>query len=308
MIRRSPCEYYIKYLLVHPDDYGDSEIEEILRTQQLDNIGMEYIERLRSGCTPPTPFYPNDELHFRSQRFLIREGIRTLYLPNDHSECALKHLQTPRAKEFIETSLICRSLPVWIAAVLTRKMGVPSTPESVDIYKHLFFNVDLVDSHELKTIIRKRVEVVDVYDSHQQTLKTIAWKTGFSDPRRVSAEMAITPLAGMMNEMRLGLMPTNVELAKVASAARLVATVGCLEGLMRGERPDRCRDLAHTAKLMHEMLETVGDPESELQASLQALALQTEAEPIPSIHQLTAGHHTVDVQPIDEREREEADV
>ena len=306
MIRRSPCEYYIKYLLVHPDDYGDEEVEELLRTQQLDNIGMEYLELLRASCPHPMPFYPFDEMHFRSQRFLIREGIRGLFVTTSHVECAMKLLQLPRAKEFIETSLICRSLPAWIAAVLSRKMGIPATQESIDIYKHFFFNVDLVDSHELKTIIRKRVEMVDVYDPHQSVLKTLAWKTGFSDPRRVSAEMSIAPLAGMMNEVRLGLMPTNVELSKVATTTRLVATVGCLEGLMRGERPDRCRDLAQTAKLMHEMLETIGDPESDLQESLRALALQTEAEPIPSIHQLSAGHHTVDVQPINEHE--EADV
>ena len=308
MIRRSPCEYYIKYLLVHPDDYPDSEIEEILRLQQLDNIGLEYIERLRNECTPPTPFYPFDELHFKSQRFLIREGIRSLFIPDSDADCAMKLLTTPRAKETIETSLICFSASAWIAAVLTRRLGVPATSDAIEIYKHLFFNINLVDSHELKTILRKRVSQVEVYDTHQQVLKTIEWKTGYTDPRRLSAEMAITPLAGMMNEMRMGLMPTNVELAKVASAARLAATVGCLEGLARGERPDRCRDLAHTAKLMHEMLETVGDPESDLQSSLQLLRLQTEAEPIPSIEQLSAGHHTVDVQPIDDREREEVDV
>lgn len=306
MIRRSPAEYYIKYLIVHPDAYGDEEIEDVLRTSQLDNIGLEYIERLRQTCSPPVPFYPNDDLHFPSQRFLIREDLRALFFPDQHTECALNILGTPRAKEVVETSLICRSTMAWIAAVLTRKLGVRSTPESVSIYKHYFFNTDLVDSHELKTILRKRVELIDVYDSHQQILKTIGWKTGYSDPRRISAEMAITPLAGMMNEMRMGLMPTNIELSKVASAARLAATVGCLEGLMRGERPDRCRDLAQTAKLMHEMLETVGDPESELQSSLQALTLQTEAEPIPPIRQLTGGNHTVDVQPIEERE--ESDV
>ncbi len=306
MIRRSPCEYYIKYLLVHPDEYPDTEIEELLRVQQLDNIGLEYLEKLREECVPPVPFYPNDEMHFRSQRFLIREGIRGLFIVDDNVECAMKLLNLPRAKEFIETSFICRSITVWIAAVLNRKMGISSTTEAVEIYRHFFFNVDLVDSHELKTLLRKRVSQVDVYDPHQQVLKTIAWKTGYSDPRRVSAEMSITPLAGMMNEVRLGMLPTNVELSKVATTARLVATVGCLEGLMRGERPDRCRDLAQTAKLMHEILETIGDPESDLQADLQALALQTEAEPIIPIHQLTAGHHTVDVQPINEHE--EADV
>lgn len=284
------------------------EVEEVLRTQQLDDIGLEYLETLRVSCVPPTPFYPNDELHFSSQRFLIREGIQGLFLPDSHAECAMKLLTTPRAKELIETSLICRSTPAWIAAVLNRKAGIPATPEAVQAYKNFFFDTDLVDSHELKTILRKRMELIDVYDTHQQVLKTIAWKTGYSDPRRVSAEMAITPLAGMMNEMRLGLMPANIELSNVATAARLAASVGCLEGLMRGERPDRCRDLAQTAKLMHEMLETVGDPESKLQADLRSLALQTDAEPIPPIRQLTGGNHTVDVQPIDDREEAEVDV
>lgn len=100
----------------------------------------------------------------------------------------------------------------------------------------------------------------------------------------------------------MGLMPSNIELSKVASAARLAATMSCLDGLARGKEPSACRELAHTAKLMHEMLETLGDPESELQESLQALALQTDAEPVPHIKQLTEGRHTLDVQPIEERE------
>lgn len=304
MIRRSPAEYYIKYLLVHPDRYEDSEIEDTLHRLQLDNIGEDYVEKLRFSCLPPTPFYPFDETHFLSQRFLYRQDIRSLFFPDADTRLAQRALQTPRAKELIETSLICQSAPLWIAAALKKKEGFPATEASIRVYQHFFFNIRLVDTHELKTLLRKRVELVEVPDPEQQALNQISWKVGYTDPRRVSAEMAITPLAGMLHELRLGVLPSNVELKKVATAARLAATVGCLEGLMKGDRPDRCRDLAQTAKLMHEMLETIGDPESELQASLSALTLKTEAAPIPPIHQLTAGNHTTDVQPIEEKKED----
>lgn len=126
----------------------------ILDKKQLDNIGVNYVDALRMDCIPPVPFYPSDELHFRSQRFLVKEGIRGLFSYDDHVVCANKLVDLPRAKELIETSLLCNSLPAWISTVLKRR-GFASTVQAVDAFKHYFFNVDLVDSVEMRTLLRK---------------------------------------------------------------------------------------------------------------------------------------------------------
>jgi hypothetical protein len=38
VIRRSPCERYIKYLLVHPDGYSTEAVRDIVRGQGLDYL------------------------------------------------------------------------------------------------------------------------------------------------------------------------------------------------------------------------------------------------------------------------------
>ncbi len=99
--------------------------------------------------------------------------------------------------------------------------------------------------------------------------------------------------------MRMGFMPSSVELARIASAGRTAAVVRVCEELMGGI-PERAQQFALTAKLLTEILESVGDAEEELYDELRTLALETEKGHIPHIKQLSAGHHTLDVQPTQE--------
>ena len=105
--RRSPCEYYLKYLLAHPDNYGLDQTREIVKSQHLDYIGESYMKRLAASIgARPVPYYPADVGHRRSQRFLIRLGIRPLFIPDDDIRLTDAFLQQPPAKELIETCAI----------------------------------------------------------------------------------------------------------------------------------------------------------------------------------------------------------
>jgi hypothetical protein len=52
-----------------------------------------------------------------------------------------------------------------------------------------------------------------------------------------------------------------------------------------------------TAKVMGEIVDSVGDPELELNEGLRAILLDTDAYQVPLLSQLSGGEHTVDLQP-----------
>lgn len=297
MIRRSPCENYLKYLLVHPDNYGDESIRRLVQMQQLDFIGMPYLERLRQVCVPPTPFFPDDPLHSKSMRFLRKEMLYTIFHPDDAMQEAAGILDHTKAKETVESMLISQSHPAWVCTVL-RRQGLDVSEEAISRYKRYYFNVDLVDSSELKALMVARLSSPESGDVDQNRLNNAMSTIVKSDARR-SLAMSTSPMtANINNTLRLGLLPTSLDVARLAEATRVAALSGSLDSALRG-MPTQGRDYAFIAKMMTEILESTGDPAGDLQEGLAKLAIETESEEVPHINQLTDGSHTLDIQPID---------
>lgn len=191
--------------------------------------------------------------------------------------------------------LLARSNPTWVASALNR-IGVSASGEVIEMYKKHYWNVDLLDSTEMKSLLSLRVDLTYFKDAHQMEAYLKHFK---GDPRMMVANMPIPTLATMMNMMRMGFMPGHVEVTRIASTARTAATVRTLESVMRGGPYDheRGHSYANIAMIMNNMIESIGSPEEELQHQMSVLLRTDDASP-PDIHQLTGGHHTVDVQPI----------
>lgn len=302
MIRRSPCEYYTKYLLVHPDGHTLEQVRDILKRQQLDHIGESYLTRLRDSLAIPAPFYPYDLSHTRSQRFLFRERLDALFNPDDDMRAATELLGMPRIKEQIETLLLGGSQPSWIASAI-RHQGVSVTPTAVKRYKFYYWNVDLVDSTELRALLHLRNNTLDASEVRDPELVAhgaAMVQASYNDPRVSTANMAVRPLASLFNMMRMGYMPSNVEISRIAAATRNAATARAMEAAIRGGHKDheRGRDWSIVAKAMSEMLEAVGSPEEDFQKELNAITLKTEESEVPHIAELSDGDYTEDLLPL----------
>lgn len=297
MIRRSPCETYLKYLLSHPDGYTDDDIRKLTKMQQLDYTGKPYLQRLRLTCAPPTPFFPEDRKHQKSQRYIRRERIETLYFPDDDTRAANVILERPRAKELVESLLLTSTHPGWISALLHKRFSMYVEPSAIARYKSYYFNIDLVDSTEMKALLKARAVSDPSQDADEQVLAVAISDANKSDPRSLSANMASSPLAGMLNVIRAGYLPSNVEVGKLAGAARNVALVGVLESSMRGSSAQG-RDFALVAKMMTEIIEQAGDAQNTLDRELHRLMLETESGKVPHINDLSGGEHTLDLQPL----------
>lgn len=299
MIRRSPCEFYLKYLVVHPDHYTNERIQEVCERKQLDFLDETYLDSLRTRCLPPDPFYPNDPLHIRSQRFLFREKLQQLFLPDDDMRVTLRLVEHARAKEFVEAMLLSGAPIDRIAEALGPHRGFAATTRSVEYFKHFFWNLDLVDSTELRALLQLRAPSADHVPEKRKKMAGALNRAFKDDPRVVAANLPNHPLVAMLSQMRMGLMPRNFDLAGLVETTRAFATMRSLEATMLGGPFDskKALEFSLVAKNMGEMLETIVKPDEKLREELAAIALKTEEGPVPYINEFSSGQHTVEISP-----------
>ena len=301
MYLRSPAEYYIKYLVCHPGKYDVPTIKKCLEELSIFYLGDEYIESLRRRMVIPDPFTPQNKLHRASHRFIIAENILSLFHPTKATKMALRLLEQPRLKEFVETMILSHAPPAAIA-VRVKAMGLDVTDQTIMEYKKYFWNIDLLTSTQLRTLLAMELDqnVDEERDtSETKTRKRALKKASYLDSRKLAAELPNSPITALMAQMRMGAMPNKLELGAIVQAAQAMGTLKVLEAVMFGSPQDSGRALNYSivVKNMTEVLESVVRPDEHLREQLQAIALRTESANVPSIHALSHGNHTVDVLP-----------
>lgn len=300
MIRRSPAEFYIKYLLVHPDEYSDEDIELTLKEHQLDNPGSGYFDRLRKRLKVPKPFYPYNDQHPFSWRFLMREKIFPLFHPDHRMLNALNILHKPRAKEAVEAMTLVNDPPALICHRLL-SMGVRVDIKDLQRYQHFFWNIQLVDSTELRALLAVRVDEMVLNDAGgANQVRAGAMKmAAYMDPRWVASRSYIPEVAALRNQMRFGYMPDRIDLARLVNAAAVIATSRILDELS-SSHPHAARNseqFSQVATNMLTMLELIGSPDEEMRKDLTALGLETdELDTVKGVEVLTEGTYTSEMQ------------
>lgn len=301
MIRRSPCEYYTKFLILHPARYTDAQIKELLLDAQLDYLSGSYMKKLRAQCRPPEPFFPDDKNHRRSRNFLIGEGIEDLFDNTRAVQAARQLLKTPRAKELVEAMTLTRVPIRAISIALSRERSALFNDEAVRAYQRYFWNIELLDSTEMRALLFQRAMAPELHQDAEVKAHAKAFKNAsYTDPRRVAAQMAHSPIGARLAQMRMGFMPSTDELAKLVETVRLTALARSLEMATYGGPEDSIKALnyAITAEKMGNILEQIVRPDEELRNQLSAIALRTNApNKAPSIKQLSGGNHTIDLLP-----------
>jgi hypothetical protein len=233
---------------------------------------------------------------------LIAEGLKPLFLPTDKMREASSLLRNSKAKEIVESSVIVKSTPEWICAML-RRHAVHVSPQAVELYCRYYFDIARLDVSEIRALIEQRATVDEVEDSDQLSLERNLSIARRSDPRKMAARAGVSPIAGILHQMRYGVIPSSLELSSLLKYAQISAMAQTAENVVGGSA-ERSRDFALVSKMLTELGELVATPEEDLLVGLQKLTIKTDLESIPVIHQLTAGNHTTDIQPekiVDER-------
>jgi len=311
---RSPAEFYLKYLVVHPDRYDNIAIKNRLLDEGLDFISEVYVEGLRKKLKPPKAFNPTNPRHFPSYRFIINERINRIFQPDAAMRGAREILETPRAKEFVESMLLVHVPLSAIASFVTRHRGVHCTVAALELYKHYFWNIELLDSTQMRVLLRMRVDNavdgIEEFKGKSAILKNAYYK----DPRTVAANLPYTPTAALLAQTRLGIRPSRAEIALRMLEARDIAALRAIEAAHTdGPNDDqKFMNYVNGVRILEELLQMVAKPEDQLRKQLSAITLRTELAPVPSIHALSGGQHTVDLAPVkdktdDDSESDDAD-
>lgn len=295
MIRRSPAEAYLRYLVLHPKKYTNAQIIEICQFAQVDYLGPWYLDRLRAQLTPPKPFFPFDPDHPASRNFLLRNSLAPLFTPDDAGRKAFKILELPRVKEFVEASLISNAPVNAIAYMATRQHRFVCSPQVIDRFAAFFWDLTLVDSSELRGILQLRYAQLENHaDADIKKHYDLMKRAYYQDARKKAADLPFSPLSAMLAQMQMGILPSKLDVAKIMDQARGYAASRVAEATLMAGRGDSVNALnyAIVTEKMTNVLKDMVSPDEDLQKQLASIALRTADDAIPTIHALSAGKGT----------------
>jgi hypothetical protein len=307
---RSPAEFYIKALLVHPDGYSVEEVKEILDDLDLMPISLSYITRIRNKMRPPPdPFYPDDPGHLPSFRYVVTNKIHTIFQRTVPMKTALELLKVPRSKEFTEALMLVNIPSLAISTHLTRHYRTYCTVDALELYKHYFWNIDLCTTTCMRILLQLEMEAADETNPELKGRQRILTRAYYKDARRVAADMPHSLITATLVQERLGTCPVPRDLAQFLMESRNMASLRMGEAAHQDGPGDSVKYLnyANGVRISEEIIQMTQNPQDQMRNQLQSIALRTDTKPIPSIHTLSQGRHTVDVAPIKDLANDEPD-
>ena len=299
MIRRSPAEKYIQYLMLHPLKHSDKDVKAILEEEHIEFLSDNYLVKLRSRLDPPDNFRPRNLEHTESQNYLLRLGLYAMFHPTKEVSRAFDLLSDARAREFAEALIISRAPPATIAAGLCQRK-FRCDARAVQHYKEFFWNIDLVDSTEMRALLDLRVERLGVSaDEEKQLHHKVLRRANFQDARRVAANTPQNYLSAMIAQMRMGFMAKKVNIVAILQKTQEACALQMLETSVSGgfEASKQLLDYTTSFTKITEVMALVVPPEEALKKGIQELAMRHNTKPLVSLTSLTGGRHTVDNTP-----------
>lgn len=305
MVRRSPSERYIRYLLVCDEQYTNEQIKELLIQLDLLYVSLAYINRLREQCTPGFKLeVRNASRHRPTREFLLKLEILDMFVIDDRSKKLLDYthhiLEHPRQKELVEALLNNNASHGHIATFIRFSDPVfhGITKDAIHRYEKLFWDKSLVDSREM-------VELCELRHLQMPTGLTVEERDNFikvgnrnkyRDPRYISSTLPQNEITALVTQIRMGFPAEVKELKKVYDAihqASLAAAYETLGKNMPMMGPE-LQSLLSAAKLARDMGETVQQAEESLRKQIIDLALRHDTDKVKTLLQLTAGNHSTD--------------
>lgn len=298
MIRRAPAENYFRYLVAHPNCFDNKYIEDIAEELKLDYLGDWYIQWLRDRTVPPKPFYPEDDTHKPSYRFMLSEGLTRAFQPDRAYREALRILARPRWRELVESMVLSGAPNEVVAHAVTVRMRGTVTEEGIKAYKHFFWNVDLLESIEMRALLELRHSgalAKDDATTQRQHLALRAFR--HTDPRVVAARLPASPLAGLVAQMELGVMPRKIDMGEVVVRTMEAALLRTFASVHTGGplNVQMGQGYAVIADIMGRLKQSVVNPEDALREDLKRISVATTPNKVPMVNQLTGGNHTTNV-------------
>ena len=149
---RSPCEFYIKYILVKEEEISNKQLIQRMRRQRiiLPPDEEEYINSLRFmlDSSSPDPFMPDNLRHGPSQEYLHQQGIWTIWHSDRAMDDARKMFDDRVLRSAMNALTVCGFPPAHIVVLLSRQYCVTCFEATISDYKHYFWNMSILEYDE----------------------------------------------------------------------------------------------------------------------------------------------------------------
>ncbi|HEX4334320.1 MAG TPA: hypothetical protein VH062_00320 [Polyangiaceae bacterium] len=275
MKRRSPAEQAVRALVLEGLD--NAAIHGWLSRDRLDVVDDVFLSEVRADTALPSPFLPFDVAHLPSQQVVRAQGVTSWFARDRDLQAAVRLLRAARAREVAEALMIGDAPVPWVIAE-AKRFGITVSVRAIGLFRHFFFDTSVVDDGDLVAYLHERRDVPnEPVDEH--------------DIRIVAARSRSSPTGLLMTRIRLGRVPTNLDLASVLKSTRTAAAVGALDATIR-RRPRTAERLASVARSVSEILTAVGDPQTDMLDHLGRVALTSDETAVPMLDDLGGDHST----------------
>jgi hypothetical protein len=186
-IHRSPCEYFIKFLLSQ-QEHEPNAILQILEDFNLGTggLGISYIKRLQRDMEPvPEPWDLTDK-DGPTREYLKKHKIHDLYFPHAHVQEAYGILSSAQLREDIEQLLLSPLRIEEVVKRINRHYNMTMTIEGAEAYRHYFWNKSLLSMQEWMEVLEgtpmgsESITMLRVSPDVAQSL--VPWIAGMAGP------------------------------------------------------------------------------------------------------------------------------
>lgn len=300
MIKHSPAEQYLKYLVTHPSCYDNQYIKDVARELSLDILGDWYLTWLRARVRPPVPFFPEDKTHVKSQRFLLDEKLEQAFLPDRDMQLALRLVYKPRPREIAETMILSGAPNGAVSLALSSRHNLRITERAIKLFKHYFWDIELLSSVEMRALLDLRNQnLLNSTDKEVQAQHAALHRARHNDPRVLAAKMPRSAVMGLVAQMNAGVMPKRLDTAKLVQEAFTQCLAKVVDSYAAGgpQGAQVTQSYIQSAEVLLRLKEAVTNPEEKLREDLARINIASTPNRVPTINQLTQGNSTKDLQP-----------
>jgi len=210
-IRRSPAEYFIRFLISRRE-HEVGTLMTILEDHQMASVGRRYLEELQEKMEPfpdPWAISPEAEGYEETMAYLRKQNIHDLWFPTAAVQEAFRILGEPRLRENVEQLILSSLRFEEIVAKINKYHNTSLTVDGLASFQHYFWNRRLLSMSEWIAFMDHKPNAYD----------RITTLTASPDVQ----EMVVPWLAGMSGP------PPNINTGVVARRMRDVAFMKVLE-------------------------------------------------------------------------------
>ena len=298
MIRRSPAEYYLKYLLLAPEGWNDTAIQYHMEDRGIYCPNPRRIEELRKSLRPPTYFQPTNRLHKASSDFLKAEKVYTMFHPDSYTRMSVFIFERPSIKQFIETSISQHASYMNVCNSLSVLKNFACNARSVEVYCHYFWNTELLTRTELQEVTYM-LGWISQGDPNATAMEVKAERWAhYNDPLALAACMPANAYSQAVVRFYEGYFP-RVETNSWLKYVFYLGLVKLVEHLSKSgyENMHTAALITQTLEGIRRLIESTGSPTDDIMSLAKQMTLTCDPTPQRTMADITGGRHTIDMMP-----------